>query len=352
MGRRGNNVILASATLTAGVGSLFSGFQDSSEQLFNQLFLINGLKRTLSNINPTLGLSMAEVEMKQISAQTVAGLLNIKHLARYRTFLKLFLVAVIPIAASFWFFNYGRAFALWCGTFLWVSLFLPLEAAVHAVYTASTLAEMRNFTDPFGGFTILTEGVVLRWATETNAMAANLMLGIFAFSALILKMSVPAAGQAVMSMITASQNQTRFQSQASSNVLEATERRAVGQASDRMAELMLSKGHYKGTLNKFDDEQLGNFQGKKGSGGNVFGNDPLWTRSNEQEISRRLGGNASVTARVTDSMTQAADSAVSDSLSRISSSASGYKAASGVTAMEADAQSFKDSIGKISNSSV
>jgi hypothetical protein len=346
MGRRGDNVILAAATLNAGVSSLFSGFQDSSEQLFQQLFLLNGLKRTLSTINPSLGLSMAEVEMKQISAQTVAGILNIKHLSRYRTFLKLFLIAIMPIVASFWFFNTGRAFGLWCGIFLWVSLFLPLEAAIHAVYTATTLAEMRNFTDPFGGYTMLTEGAVLRWATETNAMAANLMLGIFAFSALILKMSIPVAGQAVMSMITASQNQTRFQSQAASNVLEATERRAVGMASDRTAELMAGKGQYKAALNRADDLQFGAFEGKKGAGGNLWNNDPIWQRTNEQAISRSLGGNANLTASVTDSMSQAADSAVTNSLTTMKSTASGYRASNSTSQNESDIQSFKSLIGK------
>jgi hypothetical protein len=351
MGRRGNNVALAAATLNAGVSSLFSGFQDSSEQLFQQLFMLNGLKRTLSTINPTLGLSMAEVEQKQISAQTVAGLLNIKHLSRYRTFLKLFLIAVMPIIASFWFCNLGRSFALWCGTFLWVSLFLPLEAAIHAVYTATTLAEMRNFTDPFGGYTMLTEGSVLRWATETNAMASNLMLGIFAFSALILKMSIPAAGQAVMSMITASQNQTRFQSQAASNVLEATERRAIGMASDRTAELMLTKGQYKAAMNRADDAQFNAFENKKGSGGNLVGKDPAWTRTNEDEISRSLGGNATLTASVTDSMSQAADSAVTDNWSKMRSITSGYRGSSSTSVSESDVQAYKGELSKVATAS-
>jgi hypothetical protein len=346
MGRRGNNVALASATLAAGVSSMFSGFQDSSEQLFSQLFIMNGLKSTLSLVDPTLGLSVSEVETKQISAQTVAGILNIKHLSRYRTFLKLFLIAIMPIVASFWFFNFGRAFGIWCGIFLWVSLFLPMEAAIHAVYTAATLADLRNFTDPFGGFTFLTQPSVLKWATETNAMAANLMLGIFAFSALVLKMSVPAVGQAVMSMITASQNQTRFQSQAASNVLEATERRGVGMASDRMAEMMLTKGQYRSALNSADHAQLSAFSGKMG-GDNLFGNDPTVTRSNANDLRQQMGGSASLSAQVTDSMMTSASNAVTNAAGQVKNTLDGYRSSFMRSASADDNERFVNGVSNL-----
>jgi hypothetical protein len=177
-------------------------------------------------------------------------------------------------------------------------------------------------------------------------MAANLMLGIAAFAALILKMTIPVAGQAVMSMITASQNQTRFQSQAASNVLDATERRAVGMSSDRTAELMLGKGQYKAALNRADDQQFSAFEGKKGTGGNLWGNDPAMQRTNEQAITRSLGGGASLTASVTDSMSQAADSAVTNSLTSMRGTASGYRASNSTAQNESDLQSFKSAIGK------
>lgn len=345
MGRRGSNVALASATLAAGVSSMFSGFQDSSEQLFSQLFLINGLKNTLSLVDPTLGMSVAEAEQKQISAQTISGILNIKHLSKYRTFLKLFLIAIMPIVACFWYFNFGHAFFIWCGIFLWVSLFLPMEAAIHAVYTAGTLSELRNFIDPYGGYTVLTEPSVAKWATETNAMAANLMLGIFAFSALILKMSVPAAGQAVMSMLTATQNQTRFQSQASSNILDSAERRGVGMASDRAAELMAKKGQFRSALNMADHGQFGAHKSQM-FGPNLWGQEVASTLSSGQALTALHGGNTVFSGTTSDESWAAAKSSLTDAFTKAKETANGYTSQSMWGASKQSLESFTNSIDK------
>jgi hypothetical protein len=117
-------------------------------------------------------------------------------------------------------------------------------------------------------------------------------------------------------------------------------------ASDRTAELMLGKGQYKAALNRADDWQFGAFEGKKGAGGNLWNNDPIWQRTNEQAISRSLGGNANLTASVTDSMSQAADSAVTNSLTTMSSIASGYRASNSTSQNESDIQNFKSAVGK------
>ena len=227
LGRKAEQPAAAVAALQTGLSSMFSGFQDGPEQVFQQMFLINGIKNTISTVDPSLGLAVAEAETKQTTSSVVAGLLNIKQLNKYRTFLKLFLITILPIIMSFWVFNYGRTFWSWCGLFMWVSLFLPIEAAVHAVYVATSLAELRQYTDPFNGLSMISQPSVLKWATETNAMASTFMLGIVGFSGLIMKICWPAVGQAVMALGASDQTRARFQAQSAANSLQGAQTRAA-----------------------------------------------------------------------------------------------------------------------------
>ena len=231
-GRKAEQPAQAVAAMTTAVKSMFSGFQDAPEQLFQQFFLINGIKNTISTVDPTLGLAVAEAEQKQSSSSIVAGILNIKQLSKYRTFMKLFLITIMPIIMAFWVFNNGKTFWSWCGLFIWVSLFMPIEAAVHAVYVATSLSELRQYTDPFNGLSLVSQPSVMKWATETNAMASTFMLGIVAFSGLIMKICWPSIGQAVMAMGASDQTRQRFQAQSAANALQNAQAKAVSLETD------------------------------------------------------------------------------------------------------------------------
>ena len=286
-GNKANNPTAAITSLNVGTQAMFKGFQNSGDQLFKQLYMINGLKSTLSAVEPTLGMAIAEAEQKQFTTQTIGGLITVKQAANYRSVLKLFLIALTPILAPFWLLSTGRSFLYWFGAFIWVSLFLPMEAVVHAVTTARSLDELQAFTN-LGGFSLQNMPSVMRWATETNAQAATLMLGIYTFAALIMTWAFPRGGMSVMSMLQANQMAARHQVAASMGGTVAAEQRVMGLEGRQAAGIMLGKGAYISGVTREMNSQFSAFENNYMN--TLFGEEKPFLHSGGAALKLAMGG--------------------------------------------------------------
>ena len=358
-GRKAAQPALAAAALHTGVNSMFSGFQGSADQLFQQMFIINGIRSTISTVDPTLGLAVAEAEQKQTTSSIVAGILNIKQLNKYRTFLKLFLITILPIIMSFWVFNFGRTFWSWCGLFVWISLFLPIEAAIHAVYVATSLAELRQYTDPFNGLSLISQPSVLKWATETNAMASLFMLGIVGFSGLIMRICWPSIGQAVMSLGASDQIRQRFQAQSSAQALQLAQSRAVELETDYRTNQMLMRFERNGE-NPYNglSSAIGKSMKQKqdgwsnqafmGDGFNLFGSNSATPSNSYEALSMQRGGATQFSLQASQQAMAKVDASVRAAKGDIAQTARGFRESNGFAATDEQVKGFTDNFNRVS----
>ncbi len=120
-------------TLTAMNGlanAMFPGHQATSEALFQQAFMINGLQSSLTKSNPQLLAAISQAEVAQSTGIAAAASVYIKKLPKLRAMIKLTIIGLLPLVGGFFLAQCGRPLVHWALALLSVSLWLPNHQGV------------------------------------------------------------------------------------------------------------------------------------------------------------------------------------------------------------------------------
>jgi len=128
-GARGTNGALATASYHSAISAMFMGQQDSAQALFLQNLFINATRASIGTVAPDLLVAMSEAENRHFSSAATAAIIYIKQLPMLRAMFKITLVALFPMIAAMFLVSNGTPFVYWSGCLLWISLWLPAQAA-------------------------------------------------------------------------------------------------------------------------------------------------------------------------------------------------------------------------------
>lgn len=281
-GSRASNGALASASYDSALSSLFTGQQDSMEALFAQNFLINNIRSSLGSISPALLASISEAESKHFTSAVSAAMLYIKQLPKLRALFKLVLIALFPVVGAFFLVPSGRPFLYWAGCLLWISLWLPAEASIHAAFAASALADLRAVTALTGGYSLANNTAIVKWATETHALAGGMMILIPVLTGMLIRWAFPALGTTIAGMLQGARGSERAVTAAASGSLEGAGTRMLGMERDKFAKAALDFGDRLTAQRQYMKEMVGTYTDNFAQG--TFGNRPVaYTGQNMME---------------------------------------------------------------------
>ena len=188
---RHQNLADTMSALDSLANSLFPGHQSTSESLFQQAFMINGLESNLMRTSPQLAAAISQAEISQATGVTAAASVYIKKLPKLRAMIKLIIIGMLPIVGAFFLAQAARPFAHWSLALLAVSLWMPIMAIIKGTYIASAVAELHGMILPTGGLTLPNKGRVLSWIMDTSTVAGTLAFMIPAFVALVMQIIAP-----------------------------------------------------------------------------------------------------------------------------------------------------------------
>jgi len=203
-GYNGTNAALATTTYDTILSSLFAGRQDSMDVLLRQNLFINAIKGAVTDIDPALSAAMSESESRYFSTAVVGAMNYIKILPTMRMYFRMLMVAMFPVVCFFFFFSSGTPFLAWAGSFFWISMWLPIQAAIHAVYSIHLISTLKSITNLSGGYSYANSLPILRWANEATAVAGGLMIIIPILSAMVIRWIAPKIGSSISGLLMAS----------------------------------------------------------------------------------------------------------------------------------------------------
>lgn len=206
--------------------TLFPGHQSTSERLFQQAFMMNGLQSNLGRSNPQLLSAISQAEVSQATGIAAASSVYIKKCPKLRAMMKLVVVGMLPLIAAFFLAQSGQPFWHWFAALLSVSLWLPIMAIIKATYVASAINELQGMILASGGVTLPNKLRIMAWITDTSTVAGTLAFTIPTFAAMMLQMMVPRLAMAVGGMVLAAKGAEGFAQRAGMPALQGAERSA------------------------------------------------------------------------------------------------------------------------------
>lgn len=262
---------------------LFPGFQSTSEQLFSQSLMINGLQTNLASSNPEMMAAMSQAETAQATGITAAAAVYIKKLPTLRAMMKLVIAGLAPFAAAFFLAQWGRAALIWFAALLSVSFWLPIMAIIKATYIASAIEDLHTLVLAGNGLTIPNKMKILAWISETSTVAGTLALAIPATASLLMQMIVPRLAMGAASVVLAAKGAEGFAQRAGMQGLSGAERAAKELEADKINAQHLEQGDIemlrRGQANRLFGEHTGT------AVGSFTGQDhPLWKDTTETDV--------------------------------------------------------------------
>lgn len=285
LGTRALNGVLATASFDAILGSMFNGQQDNMEGLFLQNLFINSTRAGMTQVSPDLQAAMAEAESKHFSSGVTAALLYIKQLPKLRAIFKLLMVALFPVIGAFFLASSGRPFLYWAGTLLWISLWLPASAAVHAAFIAETVSDLRAVTWTNGGYSLATNAPIVKWATETAVLAGGVMLIVPVLTGMLIRWAFPMVGTTISGMLQGARGLERQVLSASVGSVQAAGQKVLGLEKDAFARATLDAGDRNTSMRMYSKELLDSYGHMYQS---AYGQRPA-TYSISEQIGRGVG---------------------------------------------------------------
>lgn len=293
-GSRSGNAALAAASYDAILASLFTGQQDSMEALFKQNLLINTTRSAFGAMSPDTLATISEAESRQFTTAVTGALVYIKQLPKLRALFKLVLVALFPVMGAFFLVQASRPFIYWAGTLLWISLWLPAEAGIHAAYSATAISDLRGLTASTGGYSLANNTTIVKWATESAALAGTLMIMVPVLTGFLIRWVFPQLGTAISGVLQASRGLERAVSSAAVGGVPGTSQRVLGLKQDEFAIAAMDYGQVitdaRGFANSLEKSFTGMYQG-------TFGQRQV-SRTSEGYIQQALGGPHSLSYQV------------------------------------------------------
>ena len=241
-GSRAKDGALLAASYSSILNSMFRFQQDNMETLFLQNLMINGMRSSIGMMSPDILATISEAESRHYTTGVTAGLMYIKQLPKLRALFKLTLVALFPLVCAFFLAQSGRPFFYWAGCLLWISLWLPCQAAIHAAYAAESIADLRSFTATAGGYTWATNSAIVKWATETASLAAGLMLMIPILTGMVLRWAFPVVGATITGMLTGARGVEQRIMGAAVGATNLAGQRVLGLENDKFDQAIFSFG--------------------------------------------------------------------------------------------------------------
>lgn len=241
-GSRAKDGALLAASYSSILNSMFRFQQDNMETLFLQNLMINGMRSSIGMMSPDILATISEAESRHYTTGVTAGLMYIKQLPKLRALFKLTLVALFPLVCAFFLAQSGRPFFYWAGCLLWISLWLPCQAAIHAAYAAESIADLRSFTASAGGYTWATNSAIVKWATETASLAAGLMLMIPILTGMVIRWAFPTIGATITGMLTGARGAEQKVVGAAAGATSLAGQRVLGLENDRFDQAIFSFG--------------------------------------------------------------------------------------------------------------
>lgn len=239
---RHQNLADTMSALDSLANSLFPGHQSTSESLFQQAFMINGLESNLMRTSPQLAAVISQAEVSQATGVTAAASVYIKKLPKLRAMIKLIIIGMLPIVGAFFLAQAARPFAHWSLALLAVSLWMPIMAIIKGTYIASAVAELHGMILPTGGLTLPNKGRVLSWIMDTSTVAGTLAFMIPAFVALVMQIIAPKLAGLASGVGAVARGAEGFAQRAGMQALVGAERSARELELDKINSAFLEAG--------------------------------------------------------------------------------------------------------------
>ena len=241
-GGRHKNVADTIMAMDSLASTLFPGHQSTSEALFQQAFMMNGLQSSLARSNPQMLSAISQAEVSQATGIAAASSVYIKKAPKLRAMMKLVIVGMLPLIAAFFLAQSGQPFLHWCAALLSVSLWLPIMAIIKATYVASAINELQGMILSTGGVTLPNKLRLMAWITDTSTVAGTLAFTIPTFAAMMLQMMVPRLAMAVGGMVLAAKGAEGFAQRSGMQALQGAERSARELELDKVNGMFLEAG--------------------------------------------------------------------------------------------------------------
>lgn len=241
-GGRHKNVADTVMAMNSLASTLFPGYQSTSEALFQQTFMMNGLQSSLARSNPQMLSAISQAEVSQATGIAAASSVYLKKAPKLRAMMKLVIVGMLPLIAGFFLAQSGQPFLHWCAGLLSVSLWLPIMAIIKATYVASAVNELQGMILSSGGVTLPNKLRLMSWITDTSTVAGTLAFTIPTFAAMMLQMMVPRLAMAVGGMVLAAKGSEGFAQRSGMQALQGAERSARELELDKINGIFLEAG--------------------------------------------------------------------------------------------------------------
>lgn len=222
--------------------SMFPGHQATSEALFQQAFMINGLQSNLAKSNPQLLAAISQAEVTQSTGISAAAAVYIKKLPKLRAMIKLTIIALLPIVGGFFLAQCGRPLIHWALALLSVSLWLPIMAIIKGSYIASAINELQAMVLPTGGMTLPNKLRLMSWITDTSTTAATLAFAIPLITATVLQIIAPRLALFAGSIAGMTRGMDGFSQRSGMQALQGAERSARELELDKVNSAFLEAG--------------------------------------------------------------------------------------------------------------
>jgi len=286
-GRRASDLAGIRSSLNNLASVYFSGHQDTADILFRQNFMMTALRSNLAQNNPQALGALTEAELKQKTGMASAAAVYIKQLPNLRAMFKLVILGLLPLTGAFFFIGWGKPLLHWFAALLWVSLFLPIEAIIHAAYMTHSVNELRGLIDVYGGFTWNNQIEILTWVSDTATIAGTLMFMIPSLTGMVLTWVAPKAGMAISSMLAGSRAHDRLVMSGGQGALEGAEQRGLARDQDQMNQMMMEAGDRYAGIQNFMNRRIGEHTNV--AVGRSFGQNPLTHESSGNLLNQALG---------------------------------------------------------------
>ncbi len=236
------SVVDAIAAMDSLANSLFPGYQSTSDALFRQAFMINGITGSLAKSNPELLAAISKAEVAQATGIAAAAAIYIKKLPKLRAMTKMIIVGMVPFAAAAFLAQAGRPFLIWFAALMSVSFWLPIMCIIKATYIASAINELGGMVLPANGLTIPNKLRIMAWISDTSTVAGTLGLAIPAFASLLMQFVAPKLALALGALTMGTAALGTFAQRAGTQALAGAEKSAAELEKDKVAKMFLEAG--------------------------------------------------------------------------------------------------------------
>lgn len=255
---------------------MFPGYQSTSEALFQQAFMINGIQSNLAQTNPQILAAISQAEVSQATGIASASAIYIKKLPKLRAMLKLAIVGLAPIVAAFFIAQNGRPAIQWAAALLWVSMWLPMMGVIKATYVASAVNELQTMVLSTGGVTIPNKLRIMTWISDTSTVAGTLGFMIPSLAGIVLQLIAPKLAAGIVSgFVAGSRTSEGFAQRAGMSALPGAERSAKELELDKMNQAFMEAGDVQLARQGRMNDLVG--QRTNVAIGNEFGSSPMGT---------------------------------------------------------------------------